>query len=223
MKQNYLTKLLAAKMAILLVCMLSWNSTVTGQTQSTTCFFVGENLATDQLPTLNIPLSPGTCQLCSTGGPAIPTPALNTPGCASIQDRRTGMPTLRNNVGCSFAEACNTCFGCGIITTTAVPGPALFASTAAQWAGVTAGNPASCENWIAPAQLQVDKGGTASFQATYQLQISNAVGGTYTNITTTNGAAYQSGNGVTQFYNFGTGTSGNFNALSLYTPCGLNY
>jgi len=223
MKQNFLTKLLAAKLAMLVVCVLAWNSTVTGQTQSTTCFFVGENLATDQLPTLNIPLSPGTCQLCSTGGPAIPIPALNTPGCASIQDRRTGMPTLRNNTGCSFAEACNTCFGCGTITTTAVPGPALFSSTAAQWTGVTAGNPASCETWIAPAQLQVEKGGTASFQATYQLQISNAAAGTYTNITTNNGAAYVSGNGTTQFYNFGTGTSGTFNPLSLYTPCAMNY
>ncbi len=223
MKQNFITKLLTAKLTILIVCCLAWNSSLTGQTQSTTCFFVGETLATDQLPTLNIPLAPGSCQLCSVGGPAIPTPALNTPGCASIQDRRAGPVVQRDNTGCTFAEACNSCFGCNIVTTTSVRGPALFASVAPQWTGVVAGNPASCETWIPAAQLRVEKGGTASFRATYQLQIAPAAGGPFTNITTSNGAAYTSGNGVRQDYNFGTGTSGNFNPISLYTPCGNNF
>ncbi|NOT51285.1 MAG: HYR domain-containing protein, partial [Chitinophagaceae bacterium] len=209
MKQNFITKLISAKLAILLVCCLSWNSTIQAQTQSTTCFFVGETLATDLLPTLNIPLAPGQCQLCSTGGPAIPVPALNVPGCAGIQDRRAGPVVPRTNTGCTFADGCNSCFGCGVQNTTAVMSPGLFPSTAPAWTGPTPGNPASCETWIGPAALRVNTNCQATFGAFYTITVGPTAAGPFVAV-----GGYASGANTS--YTFPVPTAN-------YTPCGNTF
>ncbi|MEP7196438.1 MAG: HYR domain-containing protein [Saprospiraceae bacterium] len=184
MKQNLITKLFCTKLAILLVCCLSWNSTVTAQTlpQSGTCFFVGETIVggvntKDTLPAINVGLAPGTCTALVT----VPKPPLNVAGCASIQQNSSGPAVDASEVGCSFTPwGCNTCFGCQVQTTTTVVGPPTFPvpPPATPPPGVCATTHVGV-----PAALVVSNNCTATFgAAAYTLQIAANAGGPYTNL-----------------------------------------
>jgi hypothetical protein len=160
----------------------------------------------DTLPAIFAGLQPGTCK--TAGAVNVPCPVLNVPGCATIQSSVNGPVTPRNETGCTFAEGCNTCFGCGIITVTAVPGPAL----AVPGPPTTPPSPL-CQTFIPAAQLVIAKLGTGAFGFTYTMQIGPAVGGPFTTFGT-----YTSANGVTEFYNLTPGTTYFPNATNYIRP-----
>ena len=163
MKKNYFEKSLKLA-SISMLLMLMWaNSGLMAQCtnalpQSTTCRFVGEPANSDTLPAVRIGLLPGTCTALVT----VPKPALATPGCAQTGMGYTnaGPTTLRNDVGCTFAEACNSSFGCGAITTTVVPGPATPA--------------------CGPVRLQVNPNGVSQWSDTYILSTGGCALGNFT-------------------------------------------
>ncbi|MBK6544023.1 MAG: HYR domain-containing protein [Saprospiraceae bacterium] len=206
MKINFLTNPFKIGSNALMLIFLFLSTGIFAQPQSGTCYFVGETVVNgvntnDTLPRLFVGLAPGSCRAATIN---VPKPPLNTPGCASIQLSNNGPVTPRDETGCSFGEGCNTCFGCGVITTTAVPGVAL----AIPGPPTTPPSPL-CQPFIPAIQLVIAKLGTASFGDTYTLSIAPAPGGPYTPFGT-----YTSGNGVTQFYTIAPG---------LYTAAGNNY
>jgi hypothetical protein len=199
MKINFFSN--ASKITAGLLCTLMSLFVTTGiqAQQSGTCWFVGETIVNgvntnDTLPVVTVGLAPGSCRALVN----VPKPALNVPGCASIQTSTNGPVTPRNETGCTFAEGCNTSFGCGVITVTSVPGPPLTIP------GPPATPPSPlCQPFIPAAQLVVTKSGTATFGTFYQLQISNAATGPWTNLP----GLHQSGNGATEFYNLTPGVT----------------
>ena len=97
--------------------------------KSPTCRFVGTTATNDTIvPALVVGLNPGT-GLATIN---IPRPALNTAGCGAVADPSgsfvNGTTTPRNDAGCSFANACNTTFGCGNVTLQSIPVPAAPAT-----------------------------------------------------------------------------------------------
>ncbi|MBK9108972.1 MAG: HYR domain-containing protein [Saprospiraceae bacterium] len=195
MKINFLTNPMKLATSLLLLCLISSGLGLQAQTQSGTCYFVGETVingvnTNDTLPAITIGLTLGSCRALVN----VPKPALNVPGCASTQIVNLGPNVPRNETGCTFAEGCNTCFGCGIVTITTVPGPVL-PTQGPPTAPCNPGQP------LVPAiQLAVGTTQTASFGDVYQLQIANNAGGPWTPI-----GNYQSGNGVIQTYNIAPG------------------
>jgi len=188
--------------ALLLACCISWGVSFS-QTlpQSTTCFFVGETISggvntNDTLPAITIGLNPGSCSALVT----VPKPPLNSPGCAQIQMINRGPDVDRSQTGCTFAEGCNTSFGCGIVTTTTMAGIPVFATPPP-----TSIPPGACTTvpLVPQIRLAVTNNCAASFASTYQLQISpTAAAGPYTSLTPN----YTSGQNNTQFFNIPIGS-----------------
>ncbi len=183
MKINLLSNpLKACQVLCLLLVGLTWTMSLNAQCpgRSTTCRFAGTTATNDTIqPAIILGLNPGTC-LATVN---VPRPAYNVARCGSAADytlgRTLGNLTLRNDVGCSFAEACNSSFGCGIITVTNVAAPVAPVGNSG---AATSPYDVNC----GPVQIVMFDNGTSNWSDTYNMLVSGCNVGTYTSGNNTN-------------------------------------